>query len=120
MGRNASHEFAPESDIRKDAGFQLPVTAGNVFATLTPPRGVWRININRIAYGSGSPTIANNSSFYVGSTQHTLSSGAVLGVPYRYEFFLDLDGATTIKVQANGNGSANIGVSVGLTATRLA
>ena len=120
MGQMAVHEFAPESDIHKDAGFELPVTAGNVFATLTPPRGKWRININRIAYGSGAPSVANNSSFWVGSSQHVLSSGAILGVPYRYEFFLDLDGDTIIKVQANGNGSANIGVSAGMTATRLA
>lgn len=120
MGQMAVHEFEPTSDILKDAGFQLPVTAGNVFATLTPPVGRWRININRIAYGSGAPTIANNSSFWVGGSQHILSSGAILGVPYRYEFFLALDGATVIKVQANGNGSANIGVSVGMTATRLA
>lgn len=120
MGQMSVHEIAPESDIRKSAGFQSPVTAGNVFATLTPPSGKWRININRIAYGNGTPSIANNSSFYVGSNQHTLSSGAILGVPYRYEFFLDLDGSTVIKVQANGNGSNNIGVSVGMTATRLA
>jgi len=120
MGQMAVHEFAPESDIRKDAGFQLPVTAGHVFATLTPPSGRWRININRIAYGNGTPTIANNSSFNVGSSAHTLSSGAVLGVAYRYEFFVELDGNTAISVTANGNGSANIGVSVGMTATRLA
>ncbi len=120
MAQLTTSDFVPEADIRKDAGFEMPVTAGNVFATLTLPSGKWRININRIAYGNGSPTIANNSSFWVGSSQHTLSSGAILGVPYRYEFFLSLDGVTAIKVQANGNGSANIGVSAGMTAIRLA
>lgn len=120
MGQMAVHEFDPETDIRKSAGFQLPVTAGNVYCTITPPAGRWRININRIAYGNGTPSIANNSSFFVGATLHVLSSGAILGVPYRYEFYLKLDGNTAVGVQANGNGSNNIGVSAGITATRLA
>lgn len=113
-------QFDPGRDILKDAGFQLPVTAGNVFCTLTPPAGKYRININRIAYGSGNPSIANNSEFFVGSSAHTLSSGAGLLIPYRYEFFVELDGATAIGVRAIGNGSNNIGVSAGITATRLA
>lgn len=112
-------QFDPTADILKDAGFQMPVTAGNVFATLTPPAGKYRVNINRIAYGVGTPSVANNSSFWVGAVQHILSSGAILGVPYRYEFYVVLDGSTVIKVQANGNGSVNIGVSAGMTATRL-
>jgi hypothetical protein len=120
MGQMGVHEFDPGTDILKDAGFQLPVVIGNVFATLTPPTGKYRVNINRIAYGTGQPTIANNSSFFVGNVNHTLSSGAILGVPYRYEFYVLLDGLTAIGVKANGNGSANIGVSVGITATKLA
>lgn len=119
MGQMSVHEFEPGSDVTKSAGFQLPVTIGNIFCTLTPPAGKYRVNINRIAYGNGTPTVANNSSFFVGASLHTLSSGAILGVPYRYEFYLQLDGSTAIGVQANGNGSANIGVSVGITATRL-
>lgn len=120
MGQMSVHEFNPGSDIIKSAGFQIPVTAGHVFATLTPPAGVYRVNINRLAYGNGSPSIANNSSFWVGASQHVLSSGGILGVPYRYEFYVKLDGSTAIEVRANGNGSANIGVTVGMTATRLA
>jgi hypothetical protein len=120
MAQSSSAEFDPGADILKDAGFQRPVTSGNVFATLDLPPGKYRININRIAYGVGQPTIANNSSFWIGSSQHTLSSGAILGVPYRYEFYISLLSTTTIKVQANGNGSANIGVSAGVTAVRLA
>jgi hypothetical protein len=113
-------DIDPGDDIIKDAGFQFPVTAGNVFCTLTPPPGKYRIDINRIAYGNGTPTVANNSSFFVGANTHTLSSAAGLLVPYRYQFFITLDGSTDIGVRANGNGSANIGVSAGITATRLA
>jgi len=120
MGQLAVHEMDPAGDILKDSGFQLPVVMGNVFCTLTLPPGKYRIDINRIAYGTGAPTIANNSSFWIGGSQHILSSGAILGVPYRYQFFVVLDGSTAIKVQANGNGSANIGVSAGITAVRLA
>lgn len=120
MGQMGVHEFDPGSDILKDAGFQLPVTLGHTFATLTPPPGKYRININRLAYGNGTPSVANNSHFFVGDSTHTLSSGAILGVPYRYEFYVVLDGETPIGVKANGNGSANIGVTVGITATRLA
>ncbi len=120
MGNFSTDAFDPASDIIKDAGFQIPVTAGNVFCTLTPPAGRYRININRIAYGTGTPSVANNSQFFVGSTNHTLSSGAILGVPYRYEFYLTLNGSTAIGVKAVSNGSNNIGVSVGMTATRLA
>jgi hypothetical protein len=119
MAQMSMTQFSPGSDILKDAGFELPVTLGNVFCTLTPPAGKYRININRIAYGGGNPSIANNSHFFVGASVHNLSSGAILGVPYRYEFYLTLDGATAIGVKANGNGSANIGVSVGITATPL-
>lgn len=110
----------PTADILKSAGFQIPVTIGNVFCALTPPAGSYRIDINRIAYGNGTPSIANNSHFFVGANVHNLSSGAVLGVPYRYQFFIYLDGVTAIGIKANGNGSANIGVSAGITATRLA
>lgn len=119
MGQMSVHDIEPTTDILKDVGFQLPVVAGNVFATLTPPAGKYRIDINRIAYGNGTPTIANNSSFFVGANSHTLSSGAILGVAYRYQFFVVLDGSTAIGVRANGNGSANIGVSAGITAVRL-
>lgn len=119
MGQMAVHEFDPTASIIKSAGFELPVTAGHTFCTLTPPAGNYKININRIAYGNGVPSIANNSHFFVGSEEHTLSSGAILGVPYRYEFYIQLDGVTAIGIKANGNGSANIGVSAGITALRL-
>jgi len=119
MGQMSVHDIEPTGSIIKDAGFQLPVTAGNVYCTLTPPPGKYRVDINRIAYGNGTPTVANNSYFFVGATNHVLSSGAILGVPYRYQFYLALDGLTAIGVKAIGNGSANIGVSAGITAIRL-
>lgn len=119
MAQHSATQFAPETDIRKNAGFQLPVTAGNIFCQLTPPAGHYRIDIHRIAYGSGNPSVANNSQFFVGSNNHTLSTGAVLGVAYSWQFFVQLDGNTAVGVSAIGNGSANIGVSCGITATRL-
>lgn len=120
MSQMAVHEFDPTSDILKDAGFKLPVVANDVFCTLTPPAGKYRIDINRIAYGSGSPSIANNSVFFVGSSDHVLSSAAALAVPYKYQFYVRLDGSTAIGVRALNNGSPNIGVTAGITATRLA
>lgn len=119
MAQLSTSSFDPGPDILKDAGFELPVTAANTFCTLTPPAGKYRININRIAYGSGNPAIANNSHFFVGSVNHVLSSAAALGVPYRYEFYVVLDGATAIGVRSINSGSAAIGVSAGITATRL-
>ena len=119
MGQLSVHEFEPTADILKDTGFELPVTAGNVYCTLTPPPGKYRIDINRIAYGTGTPSVPNNSHFFVGSSNHVLSSGAILGVPYRYQFFLVLDGVTAIGVRSINAGSNNIGVSAGITAIRL-
>lgn len=116
---SVSRNFTFGTDILKSTGFQEPVTAGNVFCTLTPPAGRYRININRIAYGTGTPGIPNNSYFFVGASNHTLSSGAIIGVPYRYEFYVQLDGATAVGVKAINNGSNNIGVSAGITATPM-
>jgi hypothetical protein len=119
MGQMSVHEYAPHDPLH-DAGFQLPVTAGNVFCTLTPPSGHYRIEIHRLAYGTGTPSVANNGRFFVGATEHTLSSGAALGVPYFFTFYVQLDGATAVGIKAVNNGSANIGVTASITATRLA
>lgn len=102
-----------------NAGFQLPVLAGNVFCTLTPPAGTYRVTIHRIAYGTGTPAVANNGTFKVGSTDHVLSSAAGLDIPYVYDFYLQLDGSTPIQVVALNNGSNNIGVSASITASRI-
>lgn len=119
MRMHADGTPVPRADLYHDAGFQLPVTAGHVFCTLTPPAGDYRVDVRRLAYGNGTPSIANNSYFFVGSDQNVLSTGATLGVEYVYQFFVKLDGVTAIGVAAVGNGSANIGVTCGMTATPL-
>ena len=106
--------------VLSDAGFQLPVTAGHVFATLTPPAGFYRVHIDRVAYGSGTPSVPNNSYFQVGSQQYVLATAAALDINYDFDFYVKLDGATAISVVAVGNGSNNIGVTVGISAARLA
>lgn len=120
MAQISASSFEPGPDILKDAGFQLPVTANNVFCTLTPPPGKYLVEVRRLAYGNGTPSVANNSYFFVGTSNHTLSTGAILGVLYHFEFYVELDGSTAIGVKSIGNGSANIGVTAGITATRLA
>lgn len=112
-------QYIPDADILTDTGFQFPVVANTVFCQLTLPAGHWRIDVTRLAYGTGSPQIANNSHFFVGGTNHTLTTGGILGVLYSYQYFLTLNGSTTIGVRSIGNGSANIGVTAGITAIRL-
>lgn len=105
--------------IIHDAGLQSPVTAGHVFCTITPPGGRYQIDIHRIAYGNGTPSVANNSHLSIGANDYTLSTGAVLGVEYWWQFYVELNGSTPLSVVANGNGSPNIGVSVGITAVQI-
>lgn len=113
-------EYVPlKGALIHDAGFQLPVTAGNTFCTITPPAGRYRIDVHRMAYGNGTPSIANNSHLAIGSNNYTLSTGAILGVEYWWQFFVELDGTTSVSVVANGNGSANIGVTAGITAVQI-
>lgn len=114
-----TREETASSGLLHDAGFQSPVTAGNIFCELTPPAGNYRVILNRLAYGNGTPSIANNSYFFIGGDQYTLSTGGILGILYRYEFYITLDGSTSIGLAAVGNGSANIGVTAGITAIRL-
>lgn len=112
-------QYIPEADILTNTGFQFPVVANTVFCQLTLPAGHWRIDVTRLAYGSGTPSIANNSHFFVGDVNHTLTTGGILGVLYEYQYYLTTDGVTTIGVRSIGNGSANIGVTAGITAIRL-
>lgn len=113
-------EYIPlNGAIIHDAGLQLPVTAGHVFCTITPPAGRYRIDIHRIAYGNGTPSIANNSHLAIGANNYTLSTAAALDIEYWWQFYVELDGNTAVSVVANGNGSNNIGVSAGITAVQI-
>lgn len=108
-----------QQPILWDASFQIPVTAGHVFATLTPPAGYYHVHIDRVAYGSGSPSIANNARFNVGSTAYVLATAAALDINYDFDFYVRLDGSTTISVTAAADGSPAIGVTVGMSAVRI-
>ncbi len=114
----AASEYLPDA-VYHDAGFQLPVTAGHVFATVTPPAGKYYVHIDRVAYGTGTPGIANNSYFAVGAAQYILPTAAALDINYDFDFWVQVDGKTALQVVAVGNGSNNIGVTAGLTATRI-
>ena len=109
----------PTGTLLHDAGFQFPVTAGNVFASVTCPAGSYRIRINRLAYGTGAPSIANNSRLFVGDDEYTLATGGILGVWYEYDYYVTLNGTTSIELRATGDGSANIGVTASITAIKL-
>ena len=109
----------PTGTFLHDAGFQIPVLAGNVFCTLTPAAGSYRIRVNRIAYGTGLPSLANNSRMFVGSDSYTLATGGILGVWYEYDFYLTLNGSTAVQLRAVANGSPNIGVACSLTAIKI-
>lgn|SRR5512139_988263 len=102
-----------------DSGFQSPVTAGNVFATLTPPAGFYHIHIDRVAYGTGQPQVPNNSRLNIGDVSYTLATAAALDVNYDFDFYTRLDGNTVVSVTAINNGSASIGVTVGLGCWRI-
>ena len=109
----------PTGSLLHDAGFQIPVTAGHVFCTVTCPAGSYRIRVNRLAYGTGAPSIANNSRLFIGSAQHTLCTGGILGIWYEYDFYVTLDGTTAVEVRSIADGSPNIGVTASITAIRL-
>ena len=68
----------PTGTLVHDAGFQLPVTSGHVFASITCPAGNWHIHVNRLAYGTGAPSIANNSRLFIGNDEYTLATGGIL------------------------------------------
>ncbi len=109
----------PTGTLLHDAGFQIPVTAGHVFCSVTCPSGSFRIRINRLAYGTGAPSIANNSRLFVGDDEYTLCTGGILGVWYEYDFYVTLNGTTAIQLRAVGDGSPNIGVTASITAIKL-
>lgn len=115
---NARTEL-PTGTFLHDTGFQIPVTAGHVFASVTCPAGSFRIRINRLAYGTGAPTIANNSRLFVGDTEYTLCTGGILGVWYEYDFYVTLNGTTSIQLRAVADGSPAIGVTASITAIKL-
>lgn len=102
------------------AGAQANVTASQAICTLAaPPAGFYRVDVHRIAGGSGTPTLFNNGQFRVGAAINTLASAAVLETPYDFVFFVNLDGSTALSVNAAADGGANITISASITATRI-
>lgn len=96
------------------------ILAGQAVCTLTsPPAGFYRVDVHRIAGGSGTPSLFNNGQFRIGATTHVLMSAAVLELPYFFTFYVALDGATNLSVNAVADGSANITVAASITATRI-
>lgn len=113
------------SEYRGDASLHVAgavanVVAGQAICTLpAPPAGFYRVDVHRIAGGSGSPTLFNNGQFRVGATIHTLMSAAVLELPYTFTFYVALNGSTDLSVNAAANGAANITIAASITATRI-
>lgn len=103
------------------SGFASSVTAGQAICTLTaPPAGFYEVEINRIAGGSGTPTLYNNGQFKVGATSYVLPSTPTLDLPYKFTFYVGVDGSTNLSVNAVSNGAANITITASITATRMA
>ena len=109
----------PTGTLLHDTGFQIPVTAAHVFCTVTCPPGSYRLRVNRLAYGTGAPTLANNSRLFVGSDSYTLCTGGILGVWYEYDFYVTLNGTTSAEIRSVSDGSPNIGVTASITAIKL-
>ena len=102
------------------AGSVLQPTAGQAICTMPPlPAGLYRVDIHRMAGGSGTPTLFNNGEFRSGALVRTLPSVAVLEIPYTFTFFEQLNGAEAMSVNAVNAGSANITIVASITATRI-
>lgn len=112
-------EYANETSLHT-AGQVTNILAGQAVCTLTaPPAGFYRVDIHRIAGGSGTPSLFNNGQFRIGATAHVLMSAAVLEIPYAFTFYVELDGLTNLSINAVTDGSPNITIAASITATRM-
>jgi hypothetical protein len=102
------------------AGSATNVTPGQIICQLTnPPAGFYRVDVHRMAGGSGTPTLYNNGRLWVGSTPYVLTSTPTLDLHYEFTFYVKLDGATNLSVDVVGAGASNITVVASITATRI-
>lgn len=109
------------TDSLANAGSAATPTTGQAIVTIpTPPAGFYEIEVNRIAGGSGTPTLFNNGEFRVGAAAYTLMSAAVLEIPYKYMFYMDLNGSESLSVNQVANASSGITIAASIIATRLA
>lgn len=114
-----TQEFANMTSLHV-AGTAMNVTAGQAICTLTAPAaGFYKVQVTRIAGGSGTPALYNNGEFRVGAASRVLVSTPTLDLLYQYTFYVGVDGATNLSVNAVANGATNITISASITATRM-
>lgn len=103
------------------AGSVLTPGAGAAICTLSaPPAGLYRVDIHRMAGGSGTPTLFNNGAFRTTSgLNFVLPSVAVLEIPYSFTMYIQANGTDDFSVNSVLAGSANITISASITATRI-
>lgn len=103
-----------------DANQVTNILADQVVCSISnPPAGFYRIDVHRIAGGSGTPTLFNNGKLRIGSTDYVLMSAAVLETPYDFTFYALLTGSQSLSVRAVANGATNVTIAASITATRI-
>jgi hypothetical protein len=118
-GTVPTQEYANTASLHA-AGTATNVTAGQAICTISnPPAGFYRVDVTRVAGGSGTPTLFNNGEFRVGATPRVLVSVPTLDLLYQYIFYVTVNGSQNLSINAVANGASNVTISASITATRM-